>query len=138
MLLIVLFYFGVVLISISAAVVTVLAFGESTGDGIRALVVVSIPTVWGAYFLNTYEADSNAWEQIVGSAIPWIGILAGLILSAPLIADSPLWTANIAFGLMNMTFFVMFVSRQPEDQRRWALALLLMVTVIATTAAVTQ
>ncbi len=136
---------GVLLIAIVAAVIALLAFLDDYGEGVRAVIFFLLPTAWGAFALATLDGQPDALQKISDNVVVALAIVAGLVASSVFLFDAPLAVANLALGAMEAFFFVMWISKQPsdhgrvidEDNRKWGLALLLMVTVISITVAAT-
>jgi len=134
---------GVLLIAAAAVVVTWLAFREGKGEGIRAMIFFIIPSLWGAFGLAATDGNPDAWERFGKNGLPALGLIAGLAISTVFIFDAPVSTANLALGAMEASAFMYWVStrptrrRIPAGERHWALALLLMVTVICIAIAIT-
>lgn len=137
---------GVMLIAAVAAGIAVYAFTVSFGEGVRAVVFFLIPSLWGAFALATFDGQPSALEKFGQRAMIAIGLAAGIVLSALFVFDAPIAIANLALGMMEAFFFLMWVGNQPSAFGRieissqaqpWGIAFLVMVTVLSTTIAVT-
>jgi hypothetical protein len=136
---------SVVVIAIAAAVFTVLAFGVSRQEGIRAVLLFLIPAAWGAFAFAVLDGQPKAFENVSKTAVPAFGVVAGLVVSSVVILDAPVSVANLALGTMEAFFFVMALASAPTGRKPpisraqaiWPLSLLLMLTTISIAVAVT-
>ncbi|HKG40477.1 MAG TPA: hypothetical protein VKB25_15925 [Conexibacter sp.] len=137
--------FGVFLLAIAAAGVAAIGFSHSYGEGVRAVIFFMIPSAWGAFALATLDGQPEALRKLGEPFIAGLGVIAGLLVSSVVVFDAPISIANLALGSMEAYFFVMWISKQPTrfsrrippESRVWGMALLLMVTVVSITIAVT-
>ena len=91
------------------------------------------------------DGQPQAFAKLSRNALPGLGVLAGVLISSVIVFDAPVASTNLALGAMEAFFFMMYVSSQPSDRSRgipkdqfaWGLSLLLMVTVVSVTVAVT-
>ncbi len=130
---------GPIIVAAVAVYVTVVAFGDSSGDGIRAIVFFLLPTLWGAFLLARRSRSTTALAETGKWAVPVLGVIIGIGISIGMLSDAPVWSANLGLGVLEGFYFMMWLSTdEDEGERAWALALLLMVTIIAMTFALTQ
>lgn len=137
--------FGVFLLAIAAAGVAAIGFAHSYGEGVRAIIFFVIPSAWGAFALATLDGQPEALRKAGEPFIAGLGVIAGLVLSSVVVLDAPISIANLALGAMESYFFLMWIAKQPTrfsrsispENRIWGMALLLMVTVVSITIAVT-
>jgi hypothetical protein len=136
---------SVVLIAAAAAGFMVLAFDESRAEGIRSVIFFFIPTAWGAFAFAALDGQPKVFETVGKTAIPAGGVIAGLVISSVVIFDAPVSTANLALGAMEAFFFMMALADAPatrtpsipRGQHIWPLSILLMLTTISLSIAIT-
>jgi hypothetical protein len=135
---------GSLIVAVTAVYVAVRAFDDSPSDGTRAVICFLIPTLWGAFGLTALAGERRPFETLGKWAMPVLGVIAGVVISLGILAEAPVWTTNLGLGVMEAFYFMIFLSgdavpsrlREPLE-REWTLALLLMVTVVSVTAAIT-
>jgi hypothetical protein len=136
---------GVMLIAFVAAGIAIYAFTVSFGEGVRAVIFFIIPSLWGAFALATFDGQPTALERFGQSAMIGVGLVAGIVLSALFVFEAPIAIANLALGLMEAFFFLMWIGNQQSAFGRieissraqpWGVAFLIMVTVLSITIAV--
>jgi hypothetical protein len=128
---------GAPVVAAAAVYVSVISFEESSSSGIRSVIFFLIPTLWGAFWLVSMSRTARPLEDTGKVVVPVLGIVAGIVISAAIVISAPVSTSNIGLGVMEGFYFMANLSSDRESERQWGLALLLMVTVIAITVAVT-
>lgn len=136
---------SVVLIALAAVGIVAIAFAQSRAEGIRSVIFFLIPTAWGAFAFAALDGAPDAFETLGKNAIPGCGVVAGLVISSVLLFDAPVSIANLALGAMEAFFFMMALADAPsgrtptipKGQHVWPLAILLMLTTISISVAVT-
>ena len=121
-----------------------IAFDVSRAEGIRAVIFFLLPTAW-ARSRSPPSTASRGSSRRWASGIPAGGVVAGLVISSVLLFDAPVSVANLALGTMEAFFFMMALADAPETrqpsiprgQHIWPLSLLLMLTTISISVAVT-
>lgn len=123
---------GPIIIGLAAVYVSVRAFGESSGDGIKAIVAFAIPTMWGAGVL-AFGSRSRTGLSTVGKwAVPALGALVGIALGIGMFVAAPVWSANFGLGVMEGFYFMMWLPGEGDDvERSWGIALLILVSIVA-------
>ena len=136
---------SVVLIAAAAVGFMAIAFDVSRAEGIRAVIFFLLPTAWGAFAFAALDGQPRLFETLGKNGIPAGGVVAGLVISSVLLFDAPVSVANLALGTMEAFFFMMALADAPETrqpsiprgQHIWPLSLLLMLTTISISVAVT-
>ncbi len=136
---------SMVLIVLAAATFTVLAFGDSEGEGIRSILFFLTPAAWGAFAFASLDGQPEVFRSLGEYAIPGLGVVAGLVISSVVLLNAPVSTGSLALGAMAAFFFMMALASAPSSRKPaipagehiWPLAILLMLTVISVAVAVT-